>query len=563
VLKDNIVKPIAWPGKNVWQIAADSPSLARNDGLEPLSKLLLREVDLGHVVRQELVSMIPALMLKIESHHNVLDVCAAPGSKTEQLLSLLRSSSKHQNKMCSGMVVANDADPVRINTLRRRYARCGTPNLMVTCSRAEDLQKAIGQPTFDRIVADVPCSGDGTIRKFPHIWRLFRPRMSLDLHVVQLQIASASVQLLKPGGRMVYSTCSINPLEDEAVVSALLKRYWGRLKLVDTRSEGLLPGLRSRPGQSHWECSESVFVSGEPDDQSRKASLARLPKLVETMYPPTAEEAAEMHLDYCLRILPQDNNTGGFFIAVLALDPAGIDHSGGGGGGSSSGGSGGSGGKKSQQHKELTAFESQEVMRNLGYNPKHAGVATGAAGGKKQGDSGTVEEDGAGADSAPLDERTVYSALSQTDFALLQQALQLDPTVVLPGLRGRETASAAAPTKGKSGAVTGRKGPAGSADASDDSAAMYAVRAELHKAAEKKAAATAKLAVTATGPARTEAELQQQLLAKKKNTYNGLFGSRAQGWSLQNSHAGQDGTFSPARVGFFDCIYHRHNLFFF
>lgn len=225
-------------------MAADSPTLARNTGLEPLSKLLLREVELGHVVRQELASMIPAIMLKVESHHNVLDVCAAPGSKTEQLLCLLKAHSQTHNRGCAGMVVANDADPIRINTLKRRYARCGSPNLLVTCARAEDLQKLINQRVFDRIVADVPCSGDGTIRKFPHIWRLFRPRMSLELHMVQLQIAIASVLLLKPGGRMVYSTCSINPLEDEAVVSALLKNYWGRLLLVDTRAEGLLPGTQ-------------------------------------------------------------------------------------------------------------------------------------------------------------------------------------------------------------------------------------------------------------------------------------------------------------------------------
>ena len=242
VLKDNIVKRIEWPGKDVWQISADSTTLARNPGLENLSKLLLREVELGHVVRQELASMIPALMLNVESHHNVLDVCAAPGSKTEQLLSILRSKCSDASGICKGMVVANDADPVRINTLRRRYAHSGSPNLLVTCARAEDLQRMIDTPVFDRIVADVPCGGDGTIRKFPHIWRLFRPRMSLELHLVQLQIAISSVLLLKPGGRMVYSTCSINPLEDEAVVSGLLRRFWGRLRLVDTRAEGLLPG---------------------------------------------------------------------------------------------------------------------------------------------------------------------------------------------------------------------------------------------------------------------------------------------------------------------------------
>ena len=188
VLKDNIVKRVPWAGHNVWQIAADSATLARNPGLESLSKLLLREVSLGHVVRQELASMIPAIMLKVESHHNVLDVCAAPGSKTEQLLTLLNANRPDKSLPAQGMVVANDADPIRINTLKKRYARAGSPNLLVTCARAEDLQKMINKPVFDRIVADVPCSGDGTIRKFPHIWRLFRPRMSLELHLVQLQI---------------------------------------------------------------------------------------------------------------------------------------------------------------------------------------------------------------------------------------------------------------------------------------------------------------------------------------------------------------------------------------
>jgi len=193
VLKDNIVKRVPWAGPNVWQIAADSATLARNTGLESLSKLLLREVSLGHVVRQELASMIPAIMLQVESHHNVLDVCAAPGSKTEQLLCLLNASRPDRTKPARGMVVANDADPIRINTLKKRYARAGSTNLMVTCARAEDLQKMINKPVFDRIVADVPCSGDGTIRKFPHIWRLFRPRMSLELHLVQLQIGECCV----------------------------------------------------------------------------------------------------------------------------------------------------------------------------------------------------------------------------------------------------------------------------------------------------------------------------------------------------------------------------------
>lgn len=64
------------------------------------------------------------------------------------------------------------------------------------------------------------------------------------------------------GGRMIYSTCSINPLEDEAVVAALLLYCNGRLKLVDVEKEGLLPGLKKRPGVDTWVCDEEIFTVG-------------------------------------------------------------------------------------------------------------------------------------------------------------------------------------------------------------------------------------------------------------------------------------------------------------
>ena len=72
---------------------------------------------------------------------------------------------------------------------------------------------------YDRILCDVPCSGDGTIRKAADIWRRWTPINGNGLHPLQLRIALQSASLLKVGGRMVYSTCSFNPVEDEAVVA--------------------------------------------------------------------------------------------------------------------------------------------------------------------------------------------------------------------------------------------------------------------------------------------------------------------------------------------------------
>jgi 16S rRNA C967 or C1407 C5-methylase (RsmB/RsmF family) len=120
VLSDDIVKPISWCKS--WQIAADSGTLARSEALNPLYELLSREVTLGNVVRQELASMIPVLLLDVHHDHTVLDVCAAPGSKTEQILAAMQQhgESNGLGSVCSGMVVANDADPKRILTLKKR-----------------------------------------------------------------------------------------------------------------------------------------------------------------------------------------------------------------------------------------------------------------------------------------------------------------------------------------------------------------------------------------------------------------------------------------------------------
>ena len=100
------------------------------------------------------------------------------------------------------------------------------------------------------MLCDVPCSGDGTLRKNPAIWAKWGCSSALSLHPLQLIIAQRGVQLLKTGGLMVYSTCSMSPYEDEAVIAELLRQFKGQLELVDARE--FVPVFKARPGMSDW-----------------------------------------------------------------------------------------------------------------------------------------------------------------------------------------------------------------------------------------------------------------------------------------------------------------------
>ena len=185
----------------------------------------------------------------------VLDLCAAPGSKTSQLLDCVGPD---------GVVVANDRDPHRAYMLVRRCLALGhaAAKLLVTNHSAQKFPRFPGNLSadvgagFDRVLADVPCSGDGTTRKNPSIWKRWLPGYGIKLHTVQLQIALRGAALLRVGGLLLYSTCSFNPIENEAVVVELLRRTKGSLELVDTSSlpeSSRLTGLRRHEGLTEWQ----------------------------------------------------------------------------------------------------------------------------------------------------------------------------------------------------------------------------------------------------------------------------------------------------------------------
>lgn len=385
------VEQLAWyPNGCAYKLGTDKRNIRKVPRLAALHQWLVKHTESGVITRQEAVSMVPPLALDVSPHHKCLDMCAAPGSKTSQLLEVI-NRSQHSRPQEQGLVVANDPDIDRAYMLVHQCRRINSPLLLITTHKGEWFPRVKNYTQddhssyFDRVLCDVPCSGDGTLRKNPMIWQKWSTSSAYVLHPLQLQIARRGLQVLKPGGLMVYSTCSMSPYEDEAVVAELLRQGAGTLELVDARE--FLPLLKTRPGLSDWvvmddhkaarkdrsraggmqrsaqpvtpapaasessELSESVPAAAdgaaavemaEEAPTATSASTSHADPLVqacielgievydefksvpssltyirESCFPPTAEEKAWMHLEKCLRCVPHDEDSGGFFVATL------------------------------------------------------------------------------------------------------------------------------------------------------------------------------------------------------------------------------------------------------
>ena len=320
-------------------------------------KFLVAETGVGNISRQEVVSMIPPLLIDVRPGMTVLDLCAAPGSKSAQLMELLHAGEEDTMSQAvkevqsgnagsqgigpegldddgrsTGLLIANDSDYRRAHMLIHQMKRLSSPNLIVTNHDATmypsiklpPVPSADGKPQrnrylkFDRILADVPCSGDGTARKNYSIWKEWNPSNALGLHAIQARILVRALQMLKVGGRVVYSTCSMNPVENEAVIASAIERCGGsaNVKIIDCSNE--LPGLKRAPGLRSWKVMDREGRMwnnwSEVEEQREKEGITGLGRIAEGMFPPARQDVP---LERCTRIYPHMQDTGGFFITVL------------------------------------------------------------------------------------------------------------------------------------------------------------------------------------------------------------------------------------------------------
>jgi len=176
----------------------------------------------GRVRMQDEASQMVALLLDVKPGMRVLDLCAAPGGKTLSLAEAVGSD---------GHVIAGDFHAHRLRALRERLRNTAQVSV-VTLDATRPLP--FSEP-FDAILVDVPCSGTGTLARHPELrWRLEPPDL-LDLQARQRTMLENAALLLRRGGRLVYSTCSLEPEENEQVVEAVLARH-SELQLADVSS---------------------------------------------------------------------------------------------------------------------------------------------------------------------------------------------------------------------------------------------------------------------------------------------------------------------------------------
>ena len=353
-------EPVPWyPDQLAWWMTTPKNVIRKYPPFAQFQKFLVSEDRVGNISRQEVVSMIPPLLLDVQPGMAVLDLCAAPGSKSAQLLEMVHRGEEGRLRKvlrafaaddglevtklpegdedadlaadptdegrATGVLIANDADYKRTQTLIHQLKRLSSPNYIVTnhdATQYPSLRLPSDDPKvgrylkFDRILADVPCSGDGTIRKNVGLWRDWNPANALGLHAVQCRILVRALQMLKPGGCAVYSTCSMNPVENEAVVRTAVERCGGPdvIEIMDCSKE--LPELKRRPGLNQWQIIDKSGRIWDRWSDVVAQGAATTGRLDRTMFPRPGDDDS-IHLDRCVRVYPHLQDTGGFFIAAL------------------------------------------------------------------------------------------------------------------------------------------------------------------------------------------------------------------------------------------------------
>ncbi len=225
----------------------------------------LIEHQMGFIYVQEPASMIPPIVLDPMPSETVLDMASAPGSKTTQLSAMMKNI---------GVIVANDENPLRLKLLGMNLQRCGVENAVISNRNAMFFEKA--GILFDKVLLDAPCSGTGTIRKSLKTLKIWNEKMTIKIAGIQKRLLDSAHQSLKRGGVLVYSTCSLEPEENEENISWFLDKHKDMV-------------------------TQEIILDIKRDEPILEFDKKRYNPLVKN----------------CLRLYPNTNDTQGFFVCKM------------------------------------------------------------------------------------------------------------------------------------------------------------------------------------------------------------------------------------------------------
>ncbi|MCX7797085.1 MAG: RsmB/NOP family class I SAM-dependent RNA methyltransferase [Melioribacter sp.] len=256
---------------------------------------------LGHYYIQSLSSMIPALALNPSENEKVLDLCAAPGSKTTQLSELMNNK---------GTLIANDFSLDRLRVLMFNIDKMNSLNVGILNKRGELLSKYF-ENYFDKILVDVPCSALGIVQKKGEVSNWWNTNKLTGITDIQYKLLLSAIKMLKVGGEIVYSTCTITFEENELILNKILKKFPVELEEINLpikshsaytkyNNEELNKSLSKAKRILPWEVeSEGFFICKLIKKDAIKSETERL--LPEKNIPLLSSSSTKIN-DYLMRV---------------------------------------------------------------------------------------------------------------------------------------------------------------------------------------------------------------------------------------------------------------------
>ncbi|MEK7165916.1 MAG: RsmB/NOP family class I SAM-dependent RNA methyltransferase [Patescibacteria group bacterium] len=260
-----ILEPVAWNPQAFVVI---------NTGLLELTKMLLYKE--GYCYVQSLSSMVPPLVLDPVGGEKILDLTAAPGSKTTQMAAMMKNT---------GEIVANDISHVRLMKLKANLKMQNATNVTVVKSPGQLIWQKYPE-FFDKVLVDVPCSMEGRISLTdPKTYFEWSEKRIKQLSVRQKYLLRSGISSAKVGGSIVYSTCTLSPEENEGVIDWILKKEKGVVVLETIE----VPGINFSPGLTSWrnnqyESSLSLTRRIMPSRKMEGFFVAKLKKIKSNVY---------------------------------------------------------------------------------------------------------------------------------------------------------------------------------------------------------------------------------------------------------------------------------------